>query len=204
MQVCLDEVCAYTGWPVGHVYRLEEEGSDTLAPLKIWHLDNPQRFATFRRVTEEIRFAPGVGLPGRVLSSGDPTWIVDVTKDPNFPRARLAEDIGVKAGFAFPVLVGRSVAAVMEFFSTEAIEPDQHILEIMAQVGTQLGRVLERTQAEESPMKWYVLKIYAAEYKVMRSRCARNHQRRSQAFAVQLLKAAVSALMRGFNLSERR
>ncbi len=150
MQVCLDEVCAYTGWPVGHVYRLEEEGSDTLAPLKIWHLDNPERFATFRRVTEEIRFAPGVGLPGRVLSSGEPTWIVDVTKDPNFPRARLAEDIGVKAGFAFPVLVGRSVAAVMEFFSTEAIEPDQHILEIMAQVGTQLGRVLERTQAEES------------------------------------------------------
>ncbi len=150
MQVCLDEVCAYTGWPVGHVYRLDAEGSDELVPLTIWHLDNPERFATFRRVTEDTRFAPGIGLPGRVLSSREPAWIVDVTKDPNFPRANLAEDIGVKAGFAFPVLVGKDVDAVMEFFSTEAVEPDEHILEIMAQVGTQLGRVIERKRAEKA------------------------------------------------------
>ncbi len=150
MQVGLDEVCAYTGWPVGHVYRLDAEGSDELAPLTIWHLDNPERFATFRRVTEDTRFAPGIGLPGRVLSSREPAWIVDVTKDPNFPRAKLAEDIGVKAGFAFPVLVGKDVDAVMEFFSTEAVEPDEHILEIMAQVGTQLGRVIERKRAENA------------------------------------------------------
>jgi PAS domain S-box-containing protein len=150
MQVGLDEVCAYTGWPVGHVYRLDPEGSDELAPLTIWHLDNPERFATFRRVTEDTRFAPGIGLPGRVLSSREPAWIVDVTKDPNFPRAKLAEDIGVKAGFAFPVLVGKDVYAVMEFFSTEAVEPDEHFLEIMAQVGTQLGRVIERKRAEDA------------------------------------------------------
>ena len=150
MQVGLDEICAYTGWPVGHVYRLDAEGSGELAPLTIWHFDSPARFATFRRVTEGTRFAPGIGLPGRVLSSREPAWIVDVTKDPNFPRAKLAEDIGVKAGFAFPILAGKDVVAVMEFFSTEAVEPDDHILEIMAQIGTQLGRVIERKRAEDA------------------------------------------------------
>ncbi|MEE9159615.1 MAG: patatin-like phospholipase family protein, partial [Gammaproteobacteria bacterium] len=74
----------------------------------------------------------------------------DVTKDPNYPRAKLAEDIGVKAAFCFPVLVGSKVAAVLEFYTPEAVEPNDQLLEVMAQVGTQLGRVIERKAAEEA------------------------------------------------------
>ncbi len=147
MWIALDEVCTHTGWPVGHAYMLDESTGD-LAPSGIWHLDDVQKFETFRSVTEATRFASGVGLPGRVLASGEPAWIFDVTKDPNFPRAQLATEIGVRAGAAFPVLVGPNVAAVLEFFSAEAIEAYQPLLEVMAQIGTQLGRVIERTQAE--------------------------------------------------------
>ncbi len=148
MQIALDRVCTHTGWPVGHAYMLDETAGD-LAPSRIWHLDDPQKFETFRSVTEATRFASGVGLPGRVLASGEPAWIFGVTKDPNFPHAKLATEIGVRAGAAFPVLVGPRVAAVLEFFSAEAVEAYQPLLEVMAQIGTQLGRVIERTQAEE-------------------------------------------------------
>jgi signal transduction histidine kinase len=147
MQIALDQVCAHTGWPVGHAYMFDESAGD-LAPSGIWHLDDAEEFETFRRVTEATRFASGVGLPGRVLASGEPAWIFDVTKDPNFPRAKLATEIGVRAGAAFPVLVGPRVAAVLEFFSAEAVEAYQPMLEVMAQIGTQLGRVIERTRAE--------------------------------------------------------
>ncbi|MFQ5990620.1 MAG: PAS domain S-box protein, partial [Candidatus Methylomirabilales bacterium] len=147
MQVCLDEVCTLTEWPVGHAYVLATDGTGELVTTELWHLDHPERFETFRKVTEVTRFAPGVGLPGRVLASGKPAWIIDVTKDPNFPRARLAQDIGVKAGFGFPVLTGTEVVAVLEFFSAEAVEPDEPLLQVMGQVGTQLGRVIERTRA---------------------------------------------------------
>jgi PAS domain S-box-containing protein len=150
LQYALDQVCAHTGWPVGDVYLLADHGRDELVPTGIWHLKNPKQFETFRRVTDATSFARGVGLPGRVLASGKPAWIIDVTQDPNFPRAKLAQDIGVKAGFAFPVLVGTEVVAVLEFFSAEAIEPDEPLLDMMAQVGTQLGRVIERTRAEEA------------------------------------------------------
>src|SRR5262249_33105698 len=54
-----------------------------------------------------------------------------------------------KACFAFPVLVGRDVAAVLEFFASEALEPDRQLLEVMAYIGVQLGRVLERKRAED-------------------------------------------------------
>jgi signal transduction histidine kinase len=148
MRIALDQVCTHTGWPAGHVYLFAESEGD-LAPTTIWHLDEPGRFKSFRDATEVTRFAPGVGLPGRVFESGAPALIPDVTKDPNFPRAQLVSDIGVKGAFAFPVLVGPKVAAVLEFFSDRAAEPDEPLLEVMAQIGTQLGRVIERTQAEE-------------------------------------------------------
>jgi PAS domain S-box-containing protein len=150
MQTVVDQVCAYTGWPVGHVYVVSEEDADTMMPTTIWHLDDPHRFATFRRVTEATPLARGRGLPGRVLAGGEAIWITDVINDQNFPRAASAQDIGVRAAFGFPVLVGAEVVAVLEFFSSEVLAPDQALLDVMAHIGTQLGRVVERQRAEEA------------------------------------------------------
>ncbi len=149
MIYCLKRICSHAGWPVGHLYLLPERGSNHLVPTPIWHLEDPKRFETFRKITEATPLDTGVGLPGRVMASGEPSWIIDVTEDLNFPRANQAKDIGVKAGFAFPILIGREIVGVMEFFSTKAVEPDRKMLGIMAQVGTQLGRVIERKRAEE-------------------------------------------------------
>ncbi|MBI1916012.1 MAG: PAS domain-containing protein [Planctomycetes bacterium] len=147
LQAVLDQVCAHTGWPVGHAYVLTEDSLDELTPTSIWHLDNPDFYDSFRRVTEVTRLPRGAGLPGRILASGKPTWIMDVTRDPNFPRAKLAENIGVRAAFGFPVLAGTEVVAVLEFFAPGAVEPDEALLEVMGHIGTQLGRVVERQRA---------------------------------------------------------
>ena len=88
-------------------------------------------------------------MPGRVLESGEPAWIVDVTKDPNFPRAKLSKDIGVHGAFGFPVRASNHVVAVLEFFDEQADEPDESLLATVGDIGTQLGRVFERKQAEE-------------------------------------------------------
>ncbi len=144
----MNKVCAFTGWPIGHAYILDKDNPEMLNPSKLWHIDDPVRFKVFRNVTEETTFKKGIGLPGRVLDTGNPAWIKDVTIDPNFPRSTLAKNIGVKAGFGFPVLVGLKVEAVLEFFSEETQEPDTDLLGIMAHVGTQLGRVIERSHAE--------------------------------------------------------
>src|SRR5438034_2087466 len=99
MQTCLDSVCALTEWPVGHFYILANDAPNELAPTSIWHFDNPELFETFRTVTEAMRMPSGIGLPGRVLESGKPAWITDVMSDPNFPRAKMASDLGIRAGF---------------------------------------------------------------------------------------------------------
>ena len=150
LQYGLRRVCEHARWPVGHVYLPSKTSTVGLISSGIWFTKDPKRFATLKNITENTVLKVGEGLPGRVLESGQPTWIMDVTQDANFPRAKLVQNIGVKAGFAFPILIGKEVAGVMEFFSSGAAEPDEQMLEIMGQVGTQLGRVMERERAEEA------------------------------------------------------
>lgn len=141
LQAGIDQVCAYTGWPIGHVYILE--GQDELAPTSIWHLARPD-FENFVRVTAATRLPVGTGLPGRVLAEQKPLWIMDVTQDTNFPRAPAAADAGIMGAFGFPVLTAAGVVAVLEFFTIEPQEPDEVLLRAMAQIGLQLGHVFDR------------------------------------------------------------
>ena len=148
LQSCLDYVCNHTGWPIGHV-RLLIDAHGKLVPTDVWHLEHPERFSVFRRVTQSTPSIHALGLPGRVLSNKKPVWIRDVTQDDNFRRTQLALDIGVKAAFGFPVLVRSEVAAVLEFFVDRVLDPDEKLLEVLGNVGTQLGRVIERKRSEE-------------------------------------------------------
>jgi diguanylate cyclase (GGDEF)-like protein/PAS domain S-box-containing protein len=148
MQGAIDQVCAHTGWPLGHALLLDREAGE-LVTTRTWHLAVAGRFDPFRELTERTRFARGVGLPGRVLAAGHPAWITDVTRDANFPRAPTAREVGLKAAFAFPVLSQRECVAVLEFFSPQTLEPDEALLELMGHIGLQLGRVVERKWGEE-------------------------------------------------------
>ncbi len=147
-QASLDRICTLTKWPVGHVYFRSDEQTDLLTSSGLWHLDNSQEFHTFKTLTEQTTFSKGIGLPGRVLGQGRASWIPDITQDPNFPRARMAKDLGIRGGFAFPVMVGSHVMGVLEFFSRSVESPDARLLEVMETIGTQLGRVLERKRGE--------------------------------------------------------
>jgi PAS domain S-box-containing protein len=152
-QLVLKEICSYTGWEIGHAYVISKDDPNLLEPTSVWWLKEHKHFKEFCNVSKEIKFAKGIDLPGRVLASRKPHWIVDVTKDKNFLRKRIAKDLNIKSGIAFPVMVGTKVVAVMTFFTTKALEPDQRFMEIMAYVGTQLGRAVERKQAEEILLK---------------------------------------------------
>ncbi len=149
LQLAVDRICAYTDWPVGHIYLRNSETISELVSTDIWHIDQPEIYQAFRAATELTNASYSVGLPGQVLVNGEPKWITDVTKEPAFNTILNANEQPVRAGMFFPILVGKDVAGVLEFYSGEVVEPDQTLLELMGQIGTQLGRVVERKQAEE-------------------------------------------------------
>lgn len=145
----VEAICRHTGWPCGNVYTRDQADPDLLTPTSASFFQDGTRFERFVEVSREKQYLRGNGLPGRVLASGEAIWIVDVTQDPAFLRAGIAEQSGLRAAFAFPVLVGTEAMAVMEFFAREPMEPDPSLLSIMSQIGTQLGRVMERRRSEE-------------------------------------------------------
>ncbi len=153
LRSCLEEICAYTGWPIGHVYELSPATPNLLVPTTTWHFDRPERFVDFRKVTEQTSFELGTGLPGLVLESQKPAWIRNVTEDKNFPRAKLTKDIKAYSGFAMPIFVRKKVVAVLEFFSTRIEEPDKKLIRVMGHIGTQIGRLVECKQAMESLLR---------------------------------------------------
>jgi diguanylate cyclase (GGDEF)-like protein/PAS domain S-box-containing protein len=150
LQACLEGVCRWTGWPIGHVFLAGAGPSDPLTSSGVWYLADPARYEAFRVATEATSLAPGVGLPGRVLASGMPAWITTVTTDPNFPRAAAAEQIGLRGAFSFPVPVAGGCFAVVECFSLQNVTPDPRLLEVTAHVGRQVGRVVHNMQTEEA------------------------------------------------------
>ena len=143
---CLDTVCAHTGWPVGHAWLRDQSGGH-LRSTGQWHLDDPGRLVEFRAVTERLSFAPGESVLGRELVPGQAAWTTRVLDDDRFGRAEAAARAGLASGISFPVMVGSEAVAVLEFFTAEPVEPDKPLLDIMGQVGIQLGRAVERERA---------------------------------------------------------
>src|SRR5262249_33966296 len=90
LQVVLDRVCAFTGWPVGHVYLVSGTDPPELVPSPVWHLDRPGDFARFQEVTAATRLVPGAGLPGRVFARQEPVWGGGAARGGTSPGAGVA------------------------------------------------------------------------------------------------------------------
>jgi serine phosphatase RsbU (regulator of sigma subunit)/PAS domain-containing protein len=133
------------GWDAAGLWVLDASGQ-RLRHEAAWAapgVDTAPLTAAHRR----IRFGAGQGLPGRVWQSGRPAWVEDVAADDNFTRAPAMAAAGLRSAAAFPVAAGRLVG-VIELFSRDHRRPDDGLLSAMAEVGRQLGPVLDRRQVE--------------------------------------------------------
>jgi signal transduction histidine kinase/DNA-binding NarL/FixJ family response regulator len=146
-RLTLQRVCQFMNWEVGHVFvRAQDETEVRLVSHRLWWIAEGCKAAAFVDRTEALIFKPGDGLPGRVWVSTEPAWVADIAADPSFPRADAASACGLASAFAFPVLIGQEIAAILEFYSAKPSEPDATVLRTMAHVGVQLGRVIERSR----------------------------------------------------------
>jgi hypothetical protein len=111
--VVLAEVARKLDSPLGVLWLF-----DVTTGLLHWGQDwaDGDEVDAFRHVARRLTFAPGVGLPGRVLESGETAWIEDVAADANFPRAEMALKTGLRSAVAGPLAVPEGITGVIEFF----------------------------------------------------------------------------------------
>jgi PAS domain S-box-containing protein len=183
LRVSLDEVCRFTGWPIGHAFLVSRDDSDLLISTGIWRMSDGERYRSFRAATEGEPIPAGKGLAGVALEKRQPVFATsdDLMGDPvdsatltvvsldpaggstttrviplgGLRGSRTAEwlELGLRAGLAVPVMAGNTAVGVLEFFAGESLTVDAELLELLLSVGTQLGRVVERQRSEEARLR---------------------------------------------------
>jgi two-component system sensor histidine kinase/response regulator len=152
----IEAVCATFGWEYGALWEVDRSWKK-LRCTGTWQA--AAGFEAFSEASRQTAFERGIGLPGRVWSTGEPAWIPDVTNDSNFPRGRSASAAGLHAAFAIPIRRAERVLGVMEFFSLAIREPDTQLLSTMATVGNQIGLYVERKWASQELDRFFALSL---------------------------------------------
>jgi signal transduction histidine kinase len=143
----LQYVCEAVGWELGELWVVNAE-SNTLHIEGSWHVP-AYEVEEFEKAGRKTILFPGIDLVGRVLSKGEAVWIDNVVDDSNFPRAPIAERVGLHGAFAFPIRVAEQVVCVMAFYNREVVQPDDDLLQMFDALGRQVGDFIKRTKAEE-------------------------------------------------------
>jgi sigma-B regulation protein RsbU (phosphoserine phosphatase) len=143
----LQAICESLGWAVGELWSVDGK-TNVLRCVQTWHLPS-LAVSEFKAVSEQISFALGEGLPGRVWATGEPSWMSNVVENPHFLRGAVAAKAGLHAAFAFPIMAENEALGVMTFFSREIQTPDPDLLKVMGAIGSQMGQFIKRKQAEE-------------------------------------------------------
>ncbi len=147
-QRILQAVVEALDWAVGALWIVDPQ-DNRLHCFATWHI--PSLGVTeFETVSKRTVLQPGVGLPGRVLTAGEPVWVADVLRDQNFPRLRVAVREGLHGAFGFPIRGERGVLGVIEILTRQAPPPDEELIQTVTALGNQIGQFIVRKQAEES------------------------------------------------------
>src|SRR5262245_46617200 len=107
----LEAVCKSLDWVMGVRWSLDPKAQ--VLRCAEMHVAPPELLQEMVEVNRRITFSHGIGLPGRVWSTGRAAWVADVAHDPNFPRAPAAAKDGLHGAFGFPSFVTGGFLAVM-------------------------------------------------------------------------------------------
>jgi PAS domain S-box-containing protein len=140
-------LCERAGWDLGVIWN-PDRTADELQSFEVWHapaIDVPQ----FEALTKVSKFSRGATLPGLVWSTGRAVWIPDIATENNLKRASAGISEGLHSAFGFPIKLGDQTLGVIECFSREVREPDHNFLQMVSEIGGQLGQFMERKRTED-------------------------------------------------------
>jgi PAS domain S-box-containing protein len=151
LQFVVNRLCEYLGWELGHAFVVDKDGA--LTPTPIWAGAKTKRYDGFKAISQSLRFPPETELPGMVLANGQPVWANNLPDHPAFRRSREARQAGLQTILALPVMAGKAVVGVLEFFTEANIPSDPELMAVLPHVGIQIGRVIERKNVEDTLRK---------------------------------------------------
>jgi PAS domain S-box-containing protein len=146
MAIGLERICLHNGWPVGHIYLTTVD--QKLMSTGIWYFTERGQEA----IRESLRFGtfnPRLSPPGSVLKTSKAVWLSDSAEAQGFAAGTAARERGLTGWAGFPILAAAECVGVMEFYAALPPAAEAELVDLMLDLGTQLGRVMERRRAED-------------------------------------------------------
>ena len=147
---CLNQICATKGWPLAHAYDVAASAADPSSMRSVLYVDervanSEQRLVrdAFRLLADASADASNPELPPLGKRA---RWDSNLSESRNPYRRALARQLGLCDRVLVLIDIGDR-NWILEFFSTEPLEPDEAFIDVLRNTGTQLGRVLERSRS---------------------------------------------------------
>ena len=102
-----------------------------------------------------MRLGMGEEMAGRAWREGRPIWIANIASEGFGDHALTAMHEGMVAGCAVPVRVGKSVLAVLEFYSHYSRRENRESMAAVETVASSLGQMLARSYEQSRAEKLY-------------------------------------------------
>jgi diguanylate cyclase (GGDEF)-like protein len=154
LHFALKEICEQQGWTVGHaLLRTGPQGDERLEGSDIWISKHQDIAFPFLEASRKIVAWPCASVPGRLFIEHSPIWTPDIYTQHAFTRAEPAKHAGLRSSISVPIIMGHELVGAMEFYQTEAIKPSEQLMDLLLQIGTQLGRVFKRARHAELLLK---------------------------------------------------
>lgn len=139
----LRAVCVAQDWDCGRLLRLDS-ALGVLVSAESWGLP-ASAVQQFLEKARGVVVRANAGLVGRACESCQPLWLTSAAR----PTAALAEEVGLGGVFVLPLTAaGQPLGALA--FSGRVVDPDEHVLAALSSIGEQLGRFLQRRQADSA------------------------------------------------------
>lgn len=171
MERTLSNVCQTFGWDYAEAWLPRSD--DGVLECCSTYVASPE-LEPFREIRGQLQLSANVGLPGRVWSSKEPQWILNLAQEPDLiHHAESAADVGLTAGMSVPIVMppprGLKSALGMSILAENAVEviltffmrskPRKRDLkaavDLLSPVGMQLGTVVHRKRLDMSLREAY-------------------------------------------------
>ncbi len=149
LRFTIAEVCTSLGYAFANVLLCEGSATDRrLEACGLWYARNPDEMFSFAEKSRRLIAWPCASAPGRLLITRQSVWTRDVQQVAGFGRGEAARQVHLRSSVSVPVLQGTDVIAAMEFFSHDQVEAEPELLDVLTQIGAQVGRVFKRKANE--------------------------------------------------------
>ncbi|KKO18443.1 MAG: diguanylate cyclase [Candidatus Brocadia sp.] len=142
----LQTICENLELALGE-YWIVDNKNNVLRNEEVWYKPSVN-IPEYKKITSQIVFSPGVGLPGIVYTAKKPVWIQDIVHNTHFYHTKVATQEGFQGALGIPAIHEDNVMGVFVFLSYTSQPFNNDILMLLASTGRFIGLFITRRQAE--------------------------------------------------------